>query len=63
MIAHLEIMPGGSFDAQARTVGAEDGEIEPLQRGDLPKERVDVIADNLRRAAIMLSNAVPMGRC
>lgn len=60
MIARLDIAQGGCFVAQAFTVGSTDEEIAAMEKGDLPAERKEAIAENLRRAAFSL-NAQPAG--
>ena len=62
MNAALTLEPNGEFLARPDTVGTTTEELTAVARGEVSKERVEVIARNLRFAAFSLG-AETQGRC
>lgn len=56
-------IPEMDFQAQARTVGAEDDEMELMLRGALLAQRKDEIFQAAFRAAQTLRESEPAGSC
>ena len=62
MNAVLELLPSGHLIAKPETVGTSDEELAAFVRGELPRERIDEINANLRRASEALAIHT-WGRC
>lgn len=63
MFALLDIEPSGVFLTRPHLVGATEAEIDARSRDELPKERLDVIAFEMKMAAVTLSRRMPEGHC
>lgn len=53
--AVLVLDPNGSFTARPHTIGATVEEIRAIEAGELPRDRVATIAENMHQAAYALS--------
>lgn len=62
MNAVLVIDAGGRFEARPSTVGTSEEELALLEKGAVPPERVEVIVDEMRRAAFSLAS-IAAWRC
>lgn len=63
MIARYDINGGGMFLAEGRTINVTDEEIEAMGRGELPKERIEVVTVRLQSAMGALFIRPAEGRC
>ena len=62
-ILRLDIVPGGYFQAAAKTLGSSSDEVGAIERGAVSAERFGIIMDNLQHAVMSLYSALPAGRC